>query len=52
MGDRITKIGVLKGKKRENVVKTVFCDVMVRSFPELMRHELSYWWSSLNLSER
>lgn len=42
MGDRIriTKVGVLKGEKRENVVKTVFCDMV--SFPELMRHGLSY----------
>lgn len=50
MGDRIriTKVGVLKGEKRENVVKAVFCDMV--SFPELTRHGLSYWWSPLNLS--
>lgn len=42
MGDRIriTKVGVLKGEKRENVVKAVFCDMV--SFPELTRHGLSY----------
>ena len=39
MGERIriTKIRVLKGEKRKNVVKTVFHDIMVRNFLELIK---------------